>query len=93
MGSKRLNEKRALTLTEAAQYACLSRGTVQNWISQGLLPFEEFPGRGDGFKRLIRIRLEDLKAFLDLNYHKPNQINKVKKQDNLILLPQNNSKN
>ncbi len=93
METNKLKEKRALTLTEAAEYACVSRGTVQNWISQRLLPFEEFPGRGDDFKRLIRIRLEDLKAFLDSHYHKPNQINKVKKDDNLILLPQNNSKN
>ena len=93
MKLKNQNEKRALTLTEAAQYACLSRGSIQNLISQGLLPFEKFPGRGAGFKRLIRIRMEDLKAFLDSHYHKPNQINKVKKDDNLILLPQNNSKN
>ena len=93
MKLKNQNEKRALTLAEAAEYACVSRGTAKNWISQGLLPFEEFPGRGDGFKKFIRIRLEDLKAFLDSHYHKPNQINKVKKEDNLILLPQNNSKN
>ncbi len=93
MKLKNQNEKRALTLTEAAEYACVSKGSIKNWLSQRLLPFEEFPGRGDGSHRFIRIRLKDLKAFLDSNYHKPNQTNKVKKDDNLILLPQNNSKN
>jgi len=39
MGSKNLNEKRALAPTEAAKYACVSRGAVQTWISQGPFTF------------------------------------------------------
>ena len=87
MGSKRLNEKRALSLTEAAEYACVSRGTVNNWISQGLLPFEELPGRGEGAQRFIRVRLEDLERFLNAHYNKPSQTAKVDRKEELILLP------
>ena len=88
MNLNKKNEKRALTIKEAAEYACVSDGTVKNWISKRILPFEELPGRGEGTQRFIRIRFDDLKVFLDLNYCKPNQNKKVKIKEELILLPQ-----
>lgn len=60
-----LNQKRALTIQEAAIHACVSRGTIKTWIDRYGLPFEDLPGRGPGKYKFIRIRLEDLDAFLD----------------------------
>lgn len=40
--------KRALTIGEAAEYACVSRSTVQNWLISGKLPYEELPSIGSG---------------------------------------------
>ncbi len=59
--------KRAFTIQGTAEYACVSRGTVENWITAGLLPYEKLPSRGNGRKRFILIRKVDLDAFLD-NY-------------------------
>jgi excisionase family DNA binding protein len=88
--NKEIQYKRAVTVTEAAQYACVSQGTVQNWISQGILPFEKLPSRGKGSKRFIMIRLKDLKVFLDSNYHESQQQDNTKKREELILLPPDN---
>lgn len=89
MNLEKQNEKRALTLSEAAEYACVSRSTVENWISKGLLPFEELPGRGTGLYCFRRIRKEDLDNFLNQSYQQNN--NKLKKElkNKLILLPKN----
>ena len=89
MISNKLNEKRAMTLTEVSEYACVSRGIIQYWIDNKLLPFEILPGRGVGNKRFIRIRLDDLNDFLNSHYHKPNKTEKIKKHNDLILLPKN----
>ena len=89
MSSEKLNNKRALTILEVSEYSCVSRGTVHNWISQRLLPFEELPGRGEGSQRFIRIRKEDLDTFLDSYYKKPYQVIEDKRQEDLILLPKN----
>lgn len=62
-------QKRAFTITEAAEYACVSRATLMNWIVTGLLPYEELPGRGDGSHRFRLIRKSDLNAFLERYYH------------------------
>ena len=86
----KLNDKRALTISEAAEYACVSRGVIQQFIANGLLPYEELPGRGKGNQRFIRIRREDLDEFLDSCYHKPVQGDRVNKHEELILLPKNN---
>lgn len=59
--------KRALKIHEAAQYACVSRSTVQNWIDRRLLPCESLPGRG-GKYHFRRIRKTDLDEFLNSNY-------------------------
>ena len=90
MNLKKQNEKRALTLSEAAEYACVSQGTILNWISQRILPFEKLPSRGRGSKRFILIRLEDLKAFLDSHYYEPQNQVKTKNNKELILLPHDN---
>ena len=64
----------------------MSRGTVQNWIVSGLLPFEELPGRGDGSHRFRLIRKSDLDVFLDKNYHKSKNESTNKNSDELILI-------
>ena len=33
--------KRALTISLAAEYACVSRGTIENWMAKRILPFED----------------------------------------------------
>ena len=68
--SKDLSEqKRALNIAEAASYVSVSRGTLNNWLISGILPFEELPGRGDGSHRFRLIRKSDLDAFLERHYH------------------------
>lgn len=86
---RRKFEKRAFSPCEAAAYACVSRTTLDDWISKGELPCEELPSRGTTGKRLRRIRKEDLDAFLDRSYTnsqtKTSSNNKQKRE--LILLP------
>ncbi|MFC1537603.1 hypothetical protein ACFL4P_02120 [Gemmatimonadota bacterium] len=71
MNTKQQNTKRALTISEAAQYACVSRGIIESWLAQGFLPYEELPGtvEGKGAQRFRRIRREDLYIFLDEHYY------------------------
>ena len=54
------NSKRALTIAEAADYACVSRGTINNWLVKSILPYEELPSGGDGSYRFVRIRRQDI---------------------------------
>ncbi len=85
-------QKRALTIVEAAEYACVSRGTIENWLAKGILPFEELPSRGNRQYRFRRIRREDLESFLNSNYKQPQEKENKKSQKNkkeLILLPRN----
>ena len=81
--------KRALSITEAADYIGVSRGTLERWISEGLLPYEDLPGGGTGSHRFRRIRLSDIDIFLENNYkcneHSSIQISKELK--GIILLP------
>ena len=60
-----MSDKRAFTITEAAEYACVSRGTLRNWVVSGLLPYEELPSRGDGSHKFRLIRKLDLDDFLN----------------------------
>ncbi len=83
---KNLTEKRALNISEAAQYACISRSTLQNWIVIGLLPFEELPSRGNGLHKFRLIRRIDLDDFLDRNYHKSQKKYNFENPEELILL-------
>ena len=83
--------KRAFTIKEAAEYACVSRSTVENWLNKGLLPFEELPGRGNGLYHYRRIRKNDLVELLNkfyLKYYITQSDNK-KVSKELILLPRN----
>ena len=70
MDNKRQNTERALTISEAAKYACVSRGTIESWLARGLLPYEELPGTGEGkgTQRFRRARRVDFDDFLDQNY-------------------------
>ena len=74
-----LSDKRALSINEAAKYACVSCGTIKNWIAQGLMPYEELPGRGKNAYRFRRIRLKDLDEFLDKFY----KVQKKKIEENI----------
>ena len=78
--------KRALSIKEASDYLCVSRGTIENWMSQGLLPYEEYPGRGSEDRRFRRIRLEDLESFLKGHYKRTQQ---TSKSNSITLLPAN----
>jgi len=60
--------KRAFSVSEAAEYACVGRSTLEGWITKRLLPYEELPGRGDNKYRFLRIRKKDIDAFLDSHY-------------------------
>ncbi len=82
----KLKEKRALSVAEAARYACVSRGTVESWLTRKLLPVEELPGRGNGSHRFRRIRLADLEAFLDGHYNQPAEKKKEKSENRKITL-------
>ena len=82
--------KRALTINEAAKYACVSRGMIENWLSWGLMPFEELPSRGKGAYCFRRIRKSDLDDFLNKYYQQNSQskiTNKYTESKELILLP------
>jgi excisionase family DNA binding protein len=64
--SNEIFNKRAFTVHETAEYACVSRGTVENWIIKGLIRYEELPGTGhkQHFRRIRKIDIDD---FLDKN--------------------------
>ena len=64
--SNTTSSKRALTISEAAEYACVSRGSVESWLAKGLLSYEELPRTGEK-QHFRRIRKKDLDAFLDRN--------------------------
>jgi len=79
--------KRALSISEAASYACVGRSTIENWIVQRLLPSEIFPGRGNGTQKFKRIRKADLDTFLDSCYQSAEKTKPEKKRKPLELLP------
>ena len=85
------SDKRALTIREAAEYACVSRGTIENWLTRGVLPFEELPSRGTGKYCFRRIRKTDLDAFLNRFYITPRETTtqNQKHQNRPFLLPRN----
>lgn len=87
--------KRAMTITEASQYVGVSRGTIENWLKKGLLPFEELPGKGNGFHKFRLIRKEDIDKFLDSTYHDRGIYPKTDKEKNndIFLLPKSLGKN
>jgi len=84
-----LCNRRAFTITEAARYACVSRGTIKNWLLSGALPHEELPSRGKGKYCFRRIRKDDLDELLNKFYHSHNSRLEKKLNDKLILLPRN----
>jgi excisionase family DNA binding protein len=83
-------EKRALSIAEAARYACVSRGTIENWITKKILPCEELPGRGSGAYRFRRIRKQDLDSFLNQSYSNSGTMNtNTDNESDVFLLPRN----
>ncbi|MFC1553935.1 helix-turn-helix domain-containing protein [candidate division KSB1 bacterium] len=84
---KKQISRRAFTIKEATDYACVSRGTIENWLANRLLPYEKLPGRGKGTKRFVRIRKSDLDSFLDAQIQQSCQSNTKTSPENIILLP------
>jgi len=87
--TNKIIEKRAFSIAESAEYACISRGTLEHWLAEGLLPYEELPGRGSK-QRFRRIRKKDLDAFLDQNIKVNNAThhkNDTGEQKGIFLLP------
>ena len=84
-----LKNKRAFNISEASDYACVSRGTVEFWLAKGLLPYENLPGSGDK-QRFRRIRKKDLDEFLDKNLsvnQKHEKDKKAEPKDKPFLIP------
>ena len=82
-----IKQKRAFTITEASEYACVSEGTIRNWINSQIISFEELPSRGNGSHKFRLIRKGDLDKFLDKNYHQAhNKRSKMLSKD-FSLLP------
>lgn len=59
--------RRAMSVNQAAKYTGYSRATVEYWLSDCGLPYEEPPTRGSK-NRFRRIRRSDLDEFLDRHY-------------------------
>jgi len=85
--SIRTLDKRALTILEAAEYACVSRGIVGAWLAKGLLPYEELPGNGSGSYRFRRIRKADLDEFLDRCHKDATAFHARRTEQKVTLLP------
>jgi len=41
--------KRTLTIDEAAEYTCVGRSTIENWLAKGLLSCEELQTKGKDY--------------------------------------------
>jgi len=87
MKPKTTTPKRAFTIAEASEHACVSEATIRNWLVSGLLPYEELPGCGTGVNKMRRIRRCDIDEFLDRHYHKQNHSGRIKSQEPLVLAP------
>ena len=81
--------KRAMKISEAAEYACVSRGIIESWLNKGLLPYEELPSTGTGSHRFRRIRKQDLDEFLRQYYQTNVKCSDTKQYslEKVILLP------
>lgn len=66
--------KRVMNISETAYYAGVSRSTIESWLAEKLLPFENLPSRGNGTKRFRRIRKADIDTFLDSHYQADCQV-------------------
>ncbi len=47
-----LSNKRILNVSEAALYSGYSRGWIEAWLREGLLPYESPPSQGEGKQRI-----------------------------------------
>lgn len=84
---RNIKNKRALTIAEVAQYACVSENTVRNWIVSDLISYEELSGRGNGSHKFRLIRKNDFDDFLDKHYHQPSKLKDRKSFNEIVLLP------
>lgn len=64
-----LESKRVLNVSEASLYSGYSRGMIEHWIREGLLPYEAPRGQGKGCYKPKFIRRKDLDVFLERYYH------------------------
>ena len=80
-----IKSKRALSITEASDYACVSRATISNWLMCGLLPYEDLPGRGKGNYKFRLIRRNELDEFLNKHHNSfPGRNNKTSQKPFLM---------
>ena len=63
---KNLQNKRILTISEAAEYSGYSKKLIKYWVDNKFINHECPPSSEN--KRIIRIRTVELENFLD-NYH------------------------
>ena len=84
--------KRALTIAESAAYACVSEGIVRNWITSGLISYEELPGKGNGSRKFRLIRKSDLDGFLNIHYNESGKKLPGRISNELVLLPKGSSR-
>ena len=89
--SDNLHNKRAFTITEAAEYMCVGRSTIENWLAKGLLPYVKLPSSGSGLRRFVRIRKTDLDEFIEKYYKRNIEVSDTNQTvpNKLVLLPRN----
>ena len=61
-----VENRRIVSLTQAAQYCGVSRSTMCGWIRRGELPAIRFPGRSPkaGGLRGVKVDLDDVDQFI-----------------------------
>lgn len=65
-----LSKMRILNVSQAARYSGYSRGWIESWLRDGLLPYESPPSQGEGRQRRKYIRRADFDAFLERYYQR-----------------------
>lgn len=59
---------RLMTVTEVAEYLRVSRASAYQWVADGIIPSYRVgppPRPGQQDRRLVRVKTEDLAAFLE----------------------------
>ena len=76
------------SISGAARYLGVSRGTIDHYLAKGILPYEDRPpGRGKGIYRNIRIRRTDLDRLREMWYRTKAPKRQTERPDRIILLP------
>ena len=72
-----MTDRVVFTVPEAAEYIGISKTTMYQWLAKRLIPHENLTPPG-AKKRIIRVRKEDVDAYLNRKYvsNKPKQLEK-----------------